>query len=109
LPSASSASPRFSRIRSSSPPSSSTSTFPTDLRETVTQGAVLAAIGTVIGLGACLVAAPWVQPLLFRTEARDPLVLGAVSAVILSVACLASLPPGLRATRVDPMEALRAE
>jgi ABC-type antimicrobial peptide transport system permease subunit len=47
--------------------------------------------------------------LLFHTSPREPLVLGGAAGVVLLVAIVASLVPGFRATRVDPMQALRAE
>jgi ABC-type antimicrobial peptide transport system permease subunit len=79
------------------------------LRDVVGQGAGLALAGALLGLSLCLAAGPFVQPLLFQVNSRDPAVLLAVGAVIIAVAGLASLPPALRATRVDPMEALRAD
>lgn len=50
-----------------------------------------------------------INGLYVRVSAHDPLVLGGVAAALIGVGVLASLLPGLRATRVDPMEALRAE
>ena len=47
--------------------------------------------------------------LLFQTSPRDPVVLGGASAVLLVAAVVASLGPALRATKVDPTTALRAE
>ena len=79
------------------------------LRETLSRGTALAALGTVIGLAICLLAAPYVQQLLFHTDARDPLVLVVVVGVLLAVSGLASVPPALRSARTDPMEALRVE
>ena len=64
----------------------------------VTAGSVLAAL-----------AAGFLQPLLFQVSARDPVVFGSVAATLLLVALAASLVPGLRAARVDPLEALRTE
>jgi putative ABC transport system permease protein len=46
---------------------------------------------------------------LFGVPATDPATLGAMAAVILSIALLASWLPARRASRVDPMEALRHE
>jgi predicted permease len=73
------------------------------------RGVRLAAFGVFVGLAGSLAAAPYVQGLLFRVDGSDPLVLGAVAALLVLVALIASVVPGLRATRVDPMEALRAE
>jgi predicted permease len=79
------------------------------LRSVMANGIRLAVFGVVIGLAVSLVAAPYVQQLLFRVKGRDPLVLGTVASLLVLVALVASFGPGLRATRVDPMEALRAE
>jgi len=79
------------------------------LRNVVLAGVRLAAVGVLVGLGASLAAAPYVQDLLFRVDGADPVVLGSVAVLLVLVAVVASVVPGLRATRVDPMEALRAE
>jgi predicted permease len=69
----------------------------------------MAALGVVLGLGLALALGRFVEPLLFDTSARDPGVFGGVALAMLAVALLASLVPALRARRVNPMEALRAE
>jgi predicted permease len=79
------------------------------LQNVITAGVRLAAVGVFVGLGGALVAAPYVQDLLFRVDGKDPMVLGSVAVLLILVAVVASVVPGLRATRVDPMEALRAE
>lgn len=79
------------------------------LRSVVTDGVRLAAIGVVVGLAAALLAAPYIRDLLFDVSPRDPKVLGIVVATLILVALAASLIPGFRATRVDPMVALRTE
>ncbi len=79
------------------------------LRDTLAQGTGIALIGTAIGLAICFLATPYVQPLLFHVEGRDPYVFGTVGVVLLGVAALASLGPGLRSTRADPAESLRVE
>ena len=56
-----------------------------------------------------LAGAGLVKPLLYQTSARDPLILGAIAIMLLSVAVMASLIPARRATRADPLSALRAE
>jgi ABC-type antimicrobial peptide transport system permease subunit len=63
------------------------------------------ALGTVIAFGTVR----YVEKLLFNTPARDPLTFGAATVTILLVAVLATLIPARRATRVDPVVALRAE
>lgn len=69
----------------------------------------LVAVGVAIGLGAVWVAAPKLEPLLYRTPARDLWILGSVAAVLLLTALLAGSLPAWRATRLDPTLALRAE
>jgi predicted permease len=69
----------------------------------------IAAIGVVIGTGIAIWAGRFVKPLLYDTSPNDPYVFGAVAAVLLAVAVVASLVPAMRAKRVDPLEALRAE
>jgi ABC-type antimicrobial peptide transport system permease subunit len=75
----------------------------------VGQGIGLAALGVVIGGTLALAAGRWVAPLLFAVSPRDPVVFGGVVAVLLGVAAVASVIPALRATRVDPTEALRSD
>jgi predicted permease len=70
---------------------------------------MISAIGVVAGTGIAIWAGRFVKPLLYDTSPHDPLVLGGVALVLLAVAVVASLVPALRAKRVDPMEALRAE
>lgn len=79
------------------------------LRSVVASGVGLGAVGIVVGLGIALMAGPWIRDLLFQVSPRDPVVLLGVAGVLLAVAWVASVVPGLRATRVDPTEALRAE
>jgi ABC-type antimicrobial peptide transport system permease subunit len=55
------------------------------------------------------VAGEGIQNVLFGVSARDPLIYGAVVALVAVVSLLASVVPARRATRVDPMIALRAE
>jgi putative ABC transport system permease protein len=73
------------------------------------QGISFAVAGVVIGLGLALFAARWIQPLLFRQSATDPVTYGVVGALILVVALAASAVPALRATRADPNTALRSD
>jgi ABC-type lipoprotein release transport system permease subunit len=75
----------------------------------VGRGARLATIGVAAGLVVALAARPWVEPRLFETSARDPVVLIGVVVVIELVAILAGWIPARRAVTVSPTEALRAE
>lgn len=75
----------------------------------VGRGVGLTVLGVSAGLVAALGLAGFVRDLLFRVSPRDPVVLVAVAVLLLVVAAAASLLPGLRATRVPPTEALRAE
>jgi ABC-type antimicrobial peptide transport system permease subunit len=75
----------------------------------VLDGTRLAAAGVVLGLAAAWLAAPYAAELLFQVSPREPAVLGGAALVLLVVAALASLAPGLRATRVDPVIALKSD
>jgi len=79
------------------------------VRLVVGQGMSFAMTGVVVGLGVALLAARWIQPLLFNQSARDPLTFAGVSALIVLVAIVASAGPALRATRADPNTALRSD
>jgi putative ABC transport system permease protein len=73
------------------------------------RGLVLSGFGVLAGLGAALALSRAVSGLLFRTSPFDPLVLSTVVAALVGVALLAAWLPARRATRVDPIVALRAE
>jgi ABC-type antimicrobial peptide transport system permease subunit len=75
----------------------------------VRSGLAAALAGVLLGLLLVVLVGNRLANLLFETSPREPLVLLAAGAVILTVALLASLIPGWRATRVDPISALRAE
>ena len=79
------------------------------VRLVLREGLLLAAVGVALGAGVALVVSRWVKPLLFDESPRDPLVFGAVAAALIAVALVASLLPARRASRVDPMKALRTE
>ncbi|HEY7237000.1 MAG TPA: ADOP family duplicated permease [Gemmatimonadaceae bacterium] len=79
------------------------------LRLIVGAGIRFAAVGVIAGLGLALAAGRFISPLLFGVSARDPVILGAVGSLLLVVAVAASAIPALRATRVDPNVALRAD
>ena len=79
------------------------------LGRVVLEGTGLAGVGVAGGLLLALALSPLLRDLLFRVSPRDPGVLATVAGVLLLVALLASVVPGLRATRVEPTEALRSE
>jgi predicted permease len=65
--------------------------------------------GLAVGIAAALAAGRILSSLLFQVSARDPATIGGVALVLLLVSAAAALPPARRATRVDPMKALRFE
>ncbi|HTE45259.1 MAG TPA: ABC transporter permease, partial [Gemmatimonadaceae bacterium] len=74
----------------------------------VMRGAVATTLaGVVLGAVLALAGGRFVQPLLFETSARDPIVIGSVSMLLVLVASIASGVPALRARYVDPMLTLR--
>jgi len=77
------------------------------LRMVVRQGFVLAALGIGIGTVAALLVGRLLARFLFGVAPNDPVAFGGVILVLTVVALVASLIPALRATRVDPMTALR--
>jgi len=79
------------------------------LRLVMGQGARLTAFGLVLGLLAAAGVARLMETLLFRTTAYDPLVFGGVVFLLAIIGLLAALLPALRASKADPMAALRAE
>jgi predicted permease len=77
------------------------------VRSVAAQGLRLAAVGLAVGIVTALLLTRLMESVLFHVTPSDPLVLGAVSAALMSVALLASLIPSLRATRINPNQALR--
>jgi putative ABC transport system permease protein len=78
-------------------------------RMVLRNGATLAVAGVAIGLVAALLLARLISSLLFETSAADPPTFGVVPLLLLAVGVLASWLPARRASRVDPMVALRYE
>jgi putative ABC transport system permease protein len=79
------------------------------LRMVVLNGMKLAVLGLAIGLVASWLLTRFISSLLFGVQPTDPLTFGAVSACLLLAALLACYVPARRATKVDPLEALRYE
>jgi len=79
----------------------------------VRQGAVQLAIGLGLGLGLALLVArlagAGIQSILFGVSATDPATYAIVFGLITVVSLIATLVPARRATRVDPMVALRTD
>ncbi len=66
-------------------------------------------IGVAFGLAAAAGVARYLSSLLFEITALDPVTFAAISILLLFIAFVASCLPSLRATRVDPVDALRYE
>jgi ABC-type antimicrobial peptide transport system permease subunit len=81
--------------------------------ELLRQSVLRSMLWAVVGLGAGLVASAgllrFMSSLLYDVSPTDLRVLGLASAVLLTVAFVASYLPALRVTRVDPVKVLRAE
>jgi putative ABC transport system permease protein len=75
----------------------------------VGQGVRFALAGVALGTLLAYAASRWLEPLLFRQSARDPVVYTAVGTVLVLVALAASGAPAVRASRADPNSALRSE
>ena len=78
-------------------------------RLVVTRGIVLVAIGVVAGIVGAAALTRFMGALLFGVTPTDPATFGTVAAILVGAALLASYLPARRATRVDPILALRAE
>jgi predicted permease len=70
---------------------------------------LLLAIGLAIGIPAGIGLGRFVGSQLYGVKANDPLIAGASMAALIAVACLAGLVPAMRASRIDPILALRYE
>jgi putative ABC transport system permease protein len=79
------------------------------LRLVVRQGMILTLVGLALGLGASLLLTRGMSKVLYGVSATDPLTFAGISLLLAAVAFAANYFPARRATRVDPMDALRYE
>jgi len=79
------------------------------IRLVLREGAIQLGIGLALGLALASIVSKTLALVMFDVQPRDPMVYGAIIVTILFVGLMASLIPALRATRVDPMVALRYE
>jgi putative ABC transport system permease protein len=73
------------------------------------QGLALALAGVVIGGAAAFALTRWMESLIFGVSPTDPVTFSAVSALLVTIALMASYVPARRAVRLDPMRSLRVE
>jgi putative ABC transport system permease protein len=79
------------------------------LRLFVIHGVVTAAAGTAIGLAGAFVLSRWMETMLFEVTPTDPVTFAGVAVVLLVVAAAACYIPARRASRLDPLMALRTD
>jgi predicted permease len=79
------------------------------MRKMLLDGMRPAVFGLAVGLAASLAAGRLMRDLLYEIKPLDPVVYAAVSAMLLAVAAFACVVPAWRASRIDPVQALRAE
>ena len=79
------------------------------LKLVVRQGMILALIGIVVGLTGALALTRVMSSFLFGVTERDPITFGVVAALLIVVAFIACFVPARRATKADPLVALRYE
>jgi len=79
------------------------------LKLVLRQGIVLVVVGAAVGIGVALSVTRYLSSMLYDVHANDPLTIIAVAALLTLVALAACYIPARRATRVDPLVALRYE
>jgi len=79
------------------------------MRLVVGQGIVLSIVGAAVGIGVALGVTRYLKSMLYDVHANDPATIASVAILLLFVALAACYVPARRATRVDPMVALRYE
>jgi putative ABC transport system permease protein len=79
------------------------------MRDVIRDGLAVSLGGVAIGLAAALAGTQLVKSLLFGVTPRDPMTMLATTTLLVAIAIVASVVPAIRAARVDPMVALRAE
>jgi len=81
----------------------------TVLRMVLSHGAALATLGVIVGLGCAPLLSRYLKGMLFGVTAFDPTTYGIVGSLFFCVAVGGSLVPALRASRIDPVMAIRNE
>jgi ABC-type antimicrobial peptide transport system permease subunit len=79
------------------------------LRQMLGEGMALVMIGVALGLAGAIALTRLMKTLLFGVSATDPLTFSVTAGLLLVVALFACIIPSRRATRVDPLVALRSE
>jgi putative ABC transport system permease protein len=79
------------------------------LRMVIWRGVILALIGVALGLAAAVALTRVMKTLLFNVSATDPATFALIALLLVAVALIASYIPARRATKVDPLQAIRHE
>jgi predicted permease len=79
------------------------------VRLILSQGALQLGVGMTVGIAFALGISQLLKIILFQVQPRDPMIFGGVAGVLILVGIVACLVPARRATRVDPLVALRAD